>query len=403
MRDFLKAGVRRFASAWYWSLVLLALPNCALDDSGGYVPKLHPGDQPLSSAIMCDIEKFQGATRRCATADDLATGIPLTMADEALVTGQSSNVGLDYSEAAQSACGAGIPQAIDFFGMFPDGYAVCLNCGGAIPTFHADATAVCVAKCQDLVTTSGSPFPADIPSFCTANAHPSTHFPDSGCFENACSTGGTLRSDFSDPRRMPEAVEWTDFIGTSASGSTLFRALPTSPTGELNAGAVSTQWIHSGDAYVEFEAGNSPGFTRIAGLSQVSGACPFPCTDGDPGILNLPFAISLNFAGKVFVVENGVVPSDPAHTEPDGSWGSYSVGERFRVSVKQNSDGTGTVTYSRVVGTCLAGNPCVESVFYTHVGSPAVYPLRVDTSFREQNGSLANVNIVRNQQGPGDD
>ena len=393
MRDFLKAGVRRFAPAWYWSLVLLALPNCALDDSGGYVPKLHQGDQPLSSAIMCDIEKFQGASRRCATADDLATGIPLTMAAEALATGQSSNVGLDYSEAAQSACGAGIPQAIDFFGMFPDGYAVCLNCAGVIPTLHADATAVCVAQCQDLTTENGGPFPADIPSFCTTNARPSTNFPASGCYDNACSTGGTLRSDFADPRRNPEPVAWTDLIKTTVSGTTLYRSAPTGAGGELDAGAVSTQWIWGGDAYVEFQAGDN-NLTKIAGLSQVSSACPFPCNDGDPGILNLPFAISLNFLGKVYVVENGVVPSDPAHTEPDGSWGSYSVGERFRVSVKQNSDGTGTVTYSRVVGTCLAGNPCNETVFYTHVGSPAVYPLRVDTSFREQNASLVNVNMV---------
>ena len=396
MRDILKAGVRRFASGWYWALALLVLPNCMLERGGLCCapPHLTSGDSPHSSAIMCDIEKYQGATRRCATPADLAMGIPLAQAAEALATGQTSAVGLDFSSAAQAACGAGNPQAIDFRGPFPEGTAVCINCG-VIPTPHADATAVCVAKCQDLVDYGGAPYPPDRLAFCTANAHPSTNFPASGCFDNACSTGGTLDPAFVDPRRAPEPVIWTDLIGTMAVGNTLSRSAPTGAGGELNAGAVSTQWIAHGDAYVEFEAGNSPGFTRIAGLSQVSGACPFPCTDSDPGILNLPFAISLNFAGKVYIVENGVVPSDPAHTEPDGSWGSYAVGERFRVNLKDNNDGTAAVTYTRVAGTCVPGNPCVETPIYTHVGPAAVYPLRVDTSFREQNGSLANVNIVR--------
>ena len=397
MRDFLKRGLRRLASGWLWALALLVLPNCTLDRSGLCCapPHLNSGDAPHSSAIMCDIEKYQGPTRRCATAADLAMGIPLAQAAEALATGQAGNVGLDFSADAQAACGAGNPQAIDFRGPFPDGLAVCINCG-VIPTVHADATAVCVAQCRDMAEHGGAPFPPDILAFCTANAHPATNFPASGCFDNACSTGGTLRSDFADPRRNPEPVIWTDLIGTAAAGNTLTRTAPTGAGGELNAGAVSTQWITHGDAYVEFEAGNA-GLTRIAGLSQVPGACAFPCTDSDPGITNLPFAISLNFLGKVYVVENGAVPSDPAHTEPDGSWGSYAVGERFRVSVKDNNDGTAAVTYSRVVGTCVAGNPCVENVFYTHVGPAAVYPLRVDTSFREQNGSLANVNIVRIQ------
>ena len=62
-----------------------------------------------------------------------------------------------------------------------------------------------------------------------------------------------------------------------------------------------------------------------------------------------------------------------------------------------NFDGTATVSYSRIVGACVPGMPCNEIVFYEHVGAHAVYPLRVDTSFREQNGTLANVSIVRNK------
>src|SRR5436190_146 len=162
MRDFLIASARRLASAWFLPLALLALPNCALDDSGTCTtcspPHLNPGALPHTSAIMCDIEKYQGATRRCATPQDLAMGIPLTMAAEALVSGQSSNVALDYSPAAEVACGAGHPQAIDLQGAFPDGFAVCLNCGGVIPTLHADATAVCVAACQYLVEHGEGPY-----------------------------------------------------------------------------------------------------------------------------------------------------------------------------------------------------------------------------------------------------
>jgi hypothetical protein len=392
MRDFLKASVRRFASAWFWPLALLALPNCSFDVSGFVIaPYLDLGALPHTSAIMCDIEKYQAPSRRCATADDLVAGIPLAMAAEALVSGQTSTVGLDYSAAAQAACGVGNPQAIDFQGAFPEGYAVCLNCGDVIPALQADATAVCVAECQDLVANGPAPMPADSLVFCTANAHPSTHFPTSGCFDNACSDGGTLRSDFADPRRIPEPVLWTDFIGTSAVGSTLTDDSP--PTGNFDAGAVSTQWIHANDAYVEFEASEA-NLSHVVGLSQVSGGCPFPCTDNDPSIIDITFAISLNSDGRYYVVEGGTLVMGP---DVGGSFGTYSAGERFRVKVKDNFDGTAVVTYSRITGACVPGNPCNETVFYMHLGSAAVYPLRVDASFREQTATLANASIVRIQ------
>jgi len=397
MRDFLSASVRRCASsAWFWALALLALPNCSFEVSG--LPPLPPhlvtGDPPHTSAIMCDIEKYQGPTRRCATAQDLAMGIPLANAAEALVSGQGNNVGLDYSAAAQAACGAGVPQAIDFQGLFPDGYAVCLNCGGVIPAHHADSTAVCVAQCQDLVENAGGMVPPDTLAFCTANSHLSTHFPTSGCFDNACSDGGTLRSEFADPRRIPEPVVWRDLIGTVAVGSNLQRTAPTAGGGGLlDAGAVSTQWIHSGDGYVEFE-GSENNLTHVAGLAQVSGSCPFPCTDSDPGIADLNFGLALNIDGRVYVLEGGAIVPGP---DVNNSFGTYTAGERFRVKLKDNLDGTAVVTYARIVGACVPGNPCNETVFFTHAGPAAVYPLRVDTSFREQNATLANVNIVRIQ------
>jgi hypothetical protein len=399
MHDFLNAGVRRFTSGWWlWALVLLALPNCTLDRSGILLPShLNRGELPRSSAIMCDIEKFQGPTRRCATALDLEMGVPLAAAAEALVSGQASSVGLDFSPAAQVACGAGNPQAIDFQGSFPDGFAVCLNCG-VIPTPHADATAVCVAQCRDLVDRGEAPFPSDILAFCEANARPSTHFPSSGCFDNACSEGGTLRSDFADPRRIPEPVVWRDLIGTTALGSNLTQTSPTTTGDIFAAGAVSEQWTNASDAYIEFEASEN-NLSHVVGFAQVPAACPFPCTDSDPGFADIDFALSLNNDGRVYVLEFGALVAGP---DLNNSFGTYVAGERFRVRVKDNFDGTATVSYTRIVGACVPGNPCNETVVFSHagppaVGPPAVYPLRAAAAFREQNATLANVSIVRIQ------
>jgi hypothetical protein len=395
MRDSLEAGVRRFVSGWwFWALVLLALPNCGFDVSGlpPDPPNLNPGELPHSSAIMCDIEKYQDPARRCATAQDLAMGIPLAAAAEALVSGQASNVGLDYSQAAQAACGAGNPQAIDFQGSFPDGFAVCLNCG-VIPVAHADARAVCVAQCQDLVANGDAPFPADTLAFCTANARPSTHFPSSGCFDNACSEGGTLRPDFADPRRIPSPVVWRDLIGAAAVGSNLTQTSPTTGGDTFAAGAVSEQWIHANDAYMEFE-GVENNLSHVAGLAQVAAACPFPCPDSDPGFADIDFALSLNNDGRVYVLEAGALVAGP---DLNNSFGTYVAGERFRVRVKDNFDGTATVSYTRIVGACVPGNPCNETVVFAHGVPSAAYPLRAAAAFREQNATLANVSIVRIQ------
>jgi hypothetical protein len=391
MRDFLVASVRRFAFAWFWPLVLLALPNCSFEGHGIIVPYLDSGALPHSSAIMCDIEKFQAPSRRCATAEDLAMGMRLESAAEALVSGDSSRIGLDFSPAAQAACGAGNAQAIDFQGAFPEGFAVCLNCGDVIPASHADATAVCVAQCKDLVFNGEGPFPPDTVAFCTANAHPSTNFPASGCFDNACSEGGTLRSDFADPRRIPEPVVWTDLMGTSAVGSNLTDN--SAPTGNFDAGAVSTKWIHASNGYVEFEASENT-LSHVVGLAHVSGGCPFPCTDNDPSLVDITFAISLNSDGRFYIVEGGTLVVGP---DVNGSFGTYVAGDRFRVKVKDTLDGTAAVSYSRLIGACLPGHTCNETVFHTDAGSPAVYPLRVDASFREQTATLANVSIVHVQ------
>jgi hypothetical protein len=395
MRDLMTSTLRGVKNGWFWPLVLLVLPNCTfqVNGLGPLPPILNPGPLPHGDAVMCDIEKFQGATRRCATSDDLMMGISLSSAAEALVTGQHSNVGLDYSPAAFAHCGDGNPEAIDFQGSFPNGFAVCINCGGAIPAFEASTTDVCVKQCTDMINASGGPFPPDTAAFCTANARLSTNFPTSGCFMGACSDGGTFpAAGFIDPRQTPEPVIWDDQIGTAAAGNSLMKVAAS--TASFDAGAVSDQWISHGDAYAEGE-GSENNKSHVLGLALVPGGCAHPadCHDADPSIADINFAISLNLDGRFYVLESGSLITGP---DINGSFGTYTPGERFRVKVTDHHDGTAVVTYSRVNGPCMPGNLCPDTVFYTHAGA-VTYPLRVDTSFREQSATLANVTIVRIQ------
>jgi hypothetical protein len=393
MRHFLGADVRRFASAWwFWAVVLIALPNCSFDASGTGGPlHLSRGDLPHSSAVMCDIRKYQPIFR-CATSQDLEIGIPFAQAAEALVDGRTSNVGLDYSPEAQEDCGDGTPKAIDFFGAFPEGTPVCLNCG-VIGTEYINATSVCIAHCRDLVERGDGLLPPDVHSFCIATARPSTHFPTAGCFENACTTGGTLRTDFADPRRIPEPVVWRDRIGTAAFGSDLTQTSPSTMGNVFAAGAVSEQWIHEGDGYVEFQASET-NLSHVIGFAEVPAACAFPCPDDDPGFADIAFALSLNLDGRVYVLEGGSLVMGP---DLFGSFGTYFAGERFRVRVKDRFDGRATVRYTRIIGACQPGKVCNESLIFEQVADSAEYPLRAAAAFREQNATLANVNIVRIQ------
>ena len=91
--------------------------------------------------LFCDIVRPAG--RRCATADDLQTGIRLAAAAEALISGQTSSIGLDDSPAALTRC-MGQPEAIEFEGPFPYGTGICLDCAAAPAT---DPIAVCVDRC----------------------------------------------------------------------------------------------------------------------------------------------------------------------------------------------------------------------------------------------------------------
>jgi hypothetical protein len=386
MRELLTRSRRWLKVGWFWPLVLLALPNCFLDSTGlGIPPELEPGSNP-TSAIMCDIPKFTAAP---VCDPDQQFGIPFAHAAVALAEGQTSNFGLDFSQG-DAVC-SGAPQKIEFFGPFPEGFPVCLNCGTQIPDPHADATAVCIAQCIDLYQNHEGPTPGNITTFCNQNARPSTNFDKSACYDDACENGA-LKSGFVDPRRTPEPVSWVDLEGTSAPGTELKRTEPTSGTGtdpaDFNAGAASAQLIMIGDGWVEFEAAESDK-SHVIGLSL---SCE-GCIDDDPSAADVHFGLNLNFDGRVYVVEGGsLVPG----TGEFGSVATYSAGTRFRVAVTDVGDKKATVTYYKVDGPCTPGTPCATIPLYTHDGL-ADYPLRVDASFSMQNATVTNVTLVRIQ------
>ena len=398
MRDFLKSTWRRSGSGWYWVLILLVLPNCTFNPGGlGPASNLPKGPTPHDSAIFCEIPKALG--RHCASAEEQATGVRLDEAALALNTGLTGSVGLDFSPDALSRCG-GEPEAVLFEGQFPEGFPVCLNCGSVIGTMSfPDVDTACKAQCYDFygtMTSDGSILPDNPPdpsikTFCDMNARAATNFPQTGCFMGVCTEAGTLRADFVDPRRTPEPVAWTNPLGIDTAGAEendLVRIAP--ETGFYDAGAVSEQWIARGDAYVEM-SGPTTTHGRVIGLTQLPVGCAPPCDDADPGFTTIGFGIVLNNDGRYYIVENGNSPSGP---DLNGSFGTYSAGERFRVSIRSNGNNTGVVTYSRIIGACTPGAPCNQVVFYT---SPvtASYPLRVDASIREGGGSLVNVRLVR--------
>jgi hypothetical protein len=399
MHDCLKSRVDWLTVSWFLVVILLVLPGCGFQSQavGGSNngPNLKPGNEPRSSAIFCDIVK----ERRCATPTDLEMGIRLSAAAVALNTG-SSGIGIDDSPAARGRC-SGQPEAVIFQGAFPKGYSVCVNCGEVVgTTAYPNATAACVAQCEDFVGTvqaDGSFLPDNPPSiatrqFCESNAKVSTNAPLNECFAGACTSGGTLLPDFADPRRIPEPVIWTDLIGMVANDNTLIRTAPTTNPPLSNAGAASSQWIAGGDAYVEFSVPTA-NHSQLLGLSEVPAGCASPCPDTNPSPNDIGFGIVLFNDGRFYVAELGTVVAGPG---PGGSFGTYAAGERFRVTAKDSNDGSGTatITYSRIQGACTPGSPCNEQAIRASSTS-ARYPLRVDATTIEQNASMTDVRVVR--------
>jgi hypothetical protein len=381
MREFLKSSGRWFSVGWFWPLVLLALPTCALL-AGVEDWKADPGPEPVTSAIMCDIPNQPDALGiTCADANTDLTGLmSKSQAAVALVeSNQTTSLVVDYSQEARMQCPGGFPQLIQFHGPFPDGLPFCLNCQTQLPTVYANGNEACIAKCKDLFNVEGSSVGE---TFCEQHAHVSTNFdPNGGCYSDVCSPGGTPH-DFIDPRRQQELVIWDapTLKKAEANGNTLTRTDPAD--GFYSAGGASKQRITTGDAWVEFEAGQTQ-MGHVLGVSFDDGS-----VDTDPSFADIDFGISLDFdESKVFIIENGAIVAGP--------FDPYEANERFRIRIQDNNDvdHTATITYFRLD---CDNSGCLETQFASQIAATGPkYPLRVDASLLNEFASLANVTMVR--------
>ncbi len=365
-------------------LALLLLPGCSLPH--GVITNVNRGATPRSSAVFCDIEN-ESVPRHCATPDELLPGVAVRLSEAAidLVDHHSSNVVLDDTPGVVSACG-GVPEVITYRCAFPDGCPVCLNFS-VIGTTYADGNAVCSADCLDL---NGSP-PGHPPSstvslFCgfTQHAGISTNS-DPAYTANACRVAGTFPAPgFSDPRRVPEPVVWTSPRGldlsVDVSGSVLSRT-EANTTGTFDAGASSgpTQLITHGAGFVEFTV---PQANLALALGLAAGTPP----DGDGSLGDITYAISLTATGQINIAENGT-PLAPNPAAPTAlSWGTYTAGDRFRVAVSLQADGSARASYSH-------NGVVLPTATRSMLRAP--YPFRVDTSLKDQGASVTNVGLVR--------
>ena len=398
MRNVVKTARHWLAVAWFWPLVLLVLPNCSFKPGAASTstppppgPNLNQGTAPFSSVVFCDIE--QQNMRHCASPAEISQGVPIQSGAVALNNGSTSGIALDYSSAALTTCN-GQPQAVILYAMFPQGYASCVSATDIGPGDpYASADTLCVAQCEDFfgttnpdnsITPTNPPDPA-IAAWCMANAHASTNFPETPLtsplnFTGACTDAGAFNTGFADPRRAQELVAWQDLIGVTASGNTLTKTAGS--TTAFDAGADSSEAITKGDAYVEFSSGENT-TAKFAGLST---GLP---GDTDPGFTHIGFAIELSNDQTLSIWESG---NEVAHQVA-----AYSAGDHFRVNVHANTDGvTATITYTRIVGMCIAGQACNEQPVFTSTAQPP-YPFRVDTSFEDLNGTLT-AQLVRIHQ-----
>jgi hypothetical protein len=385
MRDFWKSIPRWLQAGWLLPLVLLALPNCMVDATGTGPAPFDPGPSPRTDAVMCDIPKIPApGWNECATAAEIGFGIPLKSAATALAQTQSNSLALDYSPAATSACG-GSPKKIEFHGPFPDGLTVCLNCGAQIPATYGDPQAVCVAKCIDLVIDNQEP--EDAEAFCEANARVSTNI-NNVCFANACSNGGTPLMPFEDPRRPQEKVQWINVLGAALAVGPDLSKVGGLDSAIFDSGAASNQAIPQGDAWIEFEVTENDK-SHVIGVKTTTGP------DTDPSLADIAFALSLNYDGNVYVLENGATfVSPPIET--------YMPQQRFRLKIADNNDGTASISYWRLNGPCAVGTICSETQIATQTGPSPAYPLRISASFRESGATLKDVTMVymRNKPQP---
>jgi hypothetical protein len=346
-----------------------------------------------TSAIFCEIPRpLDDDEDPCATQAeaDNPDNISLSEAATAMVNGESSTFALDFSEAALTACG-GLPKKIPFYGEYPKGLKVCIDCDAQIPAEYATPLKACIVVCRDQINFNGGPMPPEgAVDYCEANTKLAPNHKD-GCYDGVCTINGSPDPSFVDPRESPEEVDWIDHIGTDDSGGTnsLERTAATTggTTADFNAGAASAQTIANGDGWVEFEAGDATTTVHVLGLRTSSCADPVNCPDDDPHISTVGFAIDLNSDGMVYVLEPDATAADGFAVY--GPFGPYTVGERYRIRATDNHDNTVSISYHRLVG------GVEQPSFATNTVADPAYPLRVDTTFRDQGAQLDNVTIVR--------
>jgi hypothetical protein len=378
MRGFLKSSPRWVHAGWLLPLVLLALPNCMLNSEGLGVGDVafDPGTEPRTEAVMCDIPIVPPPGDNCATPTEIGFGIPLMSAATALAQSQSNSLALDFSESSVTTCGG--PKKVEFHGPYPDGLTVCLNCSQTIAKY-VDPQGVCVAKCVDLTNKGEFEAPGGAQAWCEANAKVSTNV-NQVCFTNACSDGGTPILPLDDPRRPQEPLKWTDPIGTAVANGNNVSKVGGLDNGTLESGATSEQVITHGDAWIEFQAAEDYK-SHVLGIKTDNG------TGTADNLSDIAFALSLNNDGHVYVLENGA-------TYVSSSFGEYDAGDRFRVKIKDNNNGTASISYWKLNGPCADGTVCNETQLAVQTEPSPSYPLLVRAQFREPDATLANVTMV---------
>jgi hypothetical protein len=392
MRDSLTARIRWLRAVWFWPLALLALPNCTLDRSGICSTcglNIDPGPVPWNGAVFCDIEKPGTEGRRCATPEEIGDpNLPrLAQGAIALVKFKNYPSALDYSEAAMTACGG--PQIVTFEAPFPDGTPICANCASTI-TSVAAATSLCIQQCEDVTAPDvGAPADPALVADCTNRTHLSINAANpTFCFDGACD-GLHVVEGFLTTRRSPEAPVWQNVQNvtiTGPDGNTVTKNSGLDNSFDAGAAAASTHTITTRDGYLEFSAGSDTTHTRVVGLSHGD-------TDSDSDFATIDYGISLFKEGCFYVFEGGTQVNGTVETcSAPHAFGGYAADDAFRVSVKENLDGTATISYAKVTGLCTLELECPP--FHTSV-IPASYPLRVDASFREIGGQISNVIVVR--------
>lgn len=388
MGDSLKStGHRRVRAGWIWPLALLALPMCT-NDFEALLPSFFAGNEPRSGAIMCDIPKVVIEGNPCANESEAASGMPMSQAAVNLNLGErTSSIVLDFSDDALAQCNG--PRKVEFHGPFPDGHHVCLNCVQQMPSVYATPLEVCIAVCKDLIKFGDLATPPEgADAYCTAKARLSTNFNGNPCIDGLCTTGGNPIPTAADPRRNPEDLIWTDPVGDmDIDGNTLAFVGTTAPDLSFSAGAASEQLITTGDAWVEFAAGE----TGVSHVIGVRASCDniTVCPDEDGTLADIPVSLSLNSNGEVNVVKDNAVLAGPFGLP-------YEADERFRIYVVDRHDNTADIVFSRLDSTCDPDEACLEDRFYTYSDDARpTYPIRVDATFREGNASLANVTLMR--------